>query len=50
MSAERNSASGRREGTEQVVNGDPEQCKALGEVDIDGPTLEGKGKMGNNCV
>ena len=46
MLATRNNAEPGLEGIEQVVDGDFEEYKALGEVDIDGPMLEGK----DNCV
>ena len=48
--AERNNAGSGPEGTEQVVNGDPEEHEALGMFDIDEPVFEDKGKLHGNCI
>ena len=37
-------------GTTIVVDGDLEEYEALGVLDIDGPTLEGKGGVGEHRV
>ena len=50
MSAKRNSAGGRLEGTHQVVDGDPKEYKALGEFGIDGLVLEVEGNMEGNGI